>query len=262
MRKIFFIFISILIIYWNNTFAEEWNKSPFSLQSWYSLYKERVKNICDVYKEKKEIVKIADNYLELETGDFNLSKVKRLHRDNMNSIYKCWILSVQEKALLLIKDKLQSWKISKKIESKIRLIKLSFNKLKCIQSKEVNPVLKLNVLKQATYQTCKYVSYLEYLREYNTIIENVLPFRWNTYTISNLKNLQEENENNIDEEIVHTYKVFPLAYHAYTEYENNIIVHYLLELIKDDYILVREKLHEVLNPINQVVYKISNAMSK
>ncbi|MDP2396643.1 MAG: hypothetical protein Q8S84_04390 [bacterium] len=53
-----------------------------------------------------------------------------------------------------------------------------------------------------------------------------------------------------------------MAFHALTEYENNISIHFLLELIKDDYIILREKLHEVINPINQVVYKISNAMRK
>jgi len=66
----------------------------------------------------------------------------------------------------------------------------------------------------------------------------------------------------INDEITHTYKVFPYAYDAYTEYENNITIHFLLELIKEDYIVLREKLNKVLNPINQVVYKISNAMRK
>jgi hypothetical protein len=64
----------------------------------------------------------------------------------------------------------------------------------------------------------------------------------------------------LDEEIEHTYKVFPLAFHAYTEYENNITIHFLLELIKEDYIILRQKLHNTLNPINQLVYKVSNAM--
>jgi hypothetical protein len=33
-------------------------------------------------------------------------------------------------------------------------------------------------------------------------------------------------------------------------------------LLRDDYISFREKLHKSLNPINQVVYKIINAMKK
>jgi hypothetical protein len=33
-------------------------------------------------------------------------------------------------------------------------------------------------------------------------------------------------------------------------------------LLKDDYLSLREKLHKTLNPINQVVYKIMNAMKK
>ncbi len=65
----------------------------------------------------------------------------------------------------------------------------------------------------------------------------------------------------IDNEIEHSYKMFPLAYHAYSEYENNYSIHVLLELIKEDYMVLRKKLYSALNPINQVVYKIANAMS-
>jgi hypothetical protein len=39
--------------------------------------------------------------------------------------------------------------------------------LKCINSEEKNSIQKLNVLKQATFQTCKYLTYLEYLKENN-----------------------------------------------------------------------------------------------
>ena len=63
-------------------------------------------------------------------------------------------------------------------------------------------------------------------------------------------------------EVEQAYKVFPLAYHAYGEYEDNFPVHFLLELLKEDYQELRQKLHQVLNPINQVVYKISNAMKQ
>jgi hypothetical protein len=66
----------------------------------------------------------------------------------------------------------------------------------------------------------------------------------------------------LEAEIKHAYKTFPVSYNAYTEYENNFPIHFLLELLKEDYYIFRQKLHEVLNPINQVVYKISNAMKK
>lgn len=269
MKKIFYILLSVIFIlgfYWYSTFAAELDDTPYSLNSWFGIYEERIKNICDPYKEKKLVVKLEENYLELGTGSFDLAGIKDTHRENMNSIYKCWILSVQEKSLKLIKNELIKKNpnliesLVEKLNAKREVIKLSFARLECIQSEENTSVLKLNVLKQATYQTCKYVSYMEYLKEHNQLVENVLSFKWNTNTISNLVNLQKDNEIAIDEEISHTYKVFPLAFHAYTEYENNITIHFLLELIKEDYILFREKLHKVINPINQVIYKISNAM--
>lgn len=271
MKKIFFISISILfilVIYWYNTFADKWESSPYSLKSWFKLYKERVKNICNEYKEKKQVVKLEENYLFLEKGPLDLDKLKETHRENMNSIYKCWILSVQEKSLLLIKEELIKKNpnlikaLVEKINAKLEIIKLSLSKFECIKSKEKSSVLKLHVLKQATYQTCKYINYLEYAKEHNNYVYNVWSFTWDSNSISNLIYKQEEMKSEINDEITHTYKVFPYAYDAYTEYENNITIHFLLELIKEDYIVLREKLNKVLNPINQVVYKISNAMRK
>jgi hypothetical protein len=39
-------------------------------------------------------------------------------------------------------------------------------------------------------------------------------------------------------------------------------VHVLLELLREEFLVLREELHKVLNPMNQVVYKIANAMRK
>ena len=66
----------------------------------------------------------------------------------------------------------------------------------------------------------------------------------------------------IDAEIENTYRTFPIAYQAYNDYENNIWSHVYLELLKEDYKTFRLGLHKTLNPINQVVYKISNAMRR
>ncbi len=74
--------------------------------------------------------------------------------------------------------------------------------------------------------------------------------------------LEKQKKTEIDQEIAHTYKIFPIAFDMYNQYENNITIHLLLELIKQDYVVYRQKLHKTLNPINQVVYKIANAMKK
>jgi hypothetical protein len=282
MKKISIIIIlfSILFSFFVLTNANSEEKSSYSTNIEYELYKERVSTICDnkKYKTKKTLVNIEDNYYEIvnewETNTsqntrnyYNFEEIKNIHRENMNSIYKCSLLNVQKKALWLIKNDLESHpailqKISWIINTKLNRIRLSISSLRCNDSNSTDSIQKLNVLKQATYQTCKYISYLEYLKEYNTKLETLsLDFQWE-YNISRIIELEKERINEINEEKEHTYKVFPLAFHAYTEYENNISIHFLLELLKEDYIVVREKLHKVINPINQVVYKISNAMKK
>lgn len=270
MKKIFqvsAILIIIFINFWNKIYATDTKSSPYSLKSGYSLYKERVKNICEQYKTKKELLKIDDSFDEI-TESYDLDEIKNKHITNMNNIYKCALLWVQKKSLLLIKDDLIKKNpilledIWPKIDSKISKLEMTSSTLKCKNSDDKSSIIKLNVLQQSTYETCKYVIYLEYLKEYNDKLSAVLWEKKDKYSIEEVLSKQNEQVNELDKEIEHTYKVFPMVFHALTEYENNISIHFLLELIKDDYVTLREKLHEVLNPINQVVYKISNAMRK
>lgn len=222
-------------------------------------------------KTKEQIAQIERNLskaLDSITNKYSLDETKYIHRDNMNTIYKCGLLSTQKKSLLLIKNDLikKSPSIWKKIEGKIdanisKLDSIS-NTLDCTKSKSKSSVQKLTLLRQATYQTCKYVSYLEYLKEHNRDTRNHFDPKKTRYTPTEIANIESEKIIELEEEIEHTYKVFPLVFHAYTEYENNITAHFLLELLQDDYLTLREKLHEALNPINQVVYKIVNAMKK
>jgi hypothetical protein len=65
----------------------------------------------------------------------------------------------------------------------------------------------------------------------------------------------------INEEIEQSYKTFPIAFNAYSEFENNFPMHFLLEILKEDFAIFRDKLYKTLGPINQVVYKIHEAMS-
>jgi len=84
----------------------------------------------------------------------------------------------------------------------------------------------------------------------------------NVNAIQGILAKEAQKKQQIQKEIENINKTFPVVYKAYSEYENNITAHVLLELLRDDYNLLREKLHKNLNPINQVVYKISNAMRK
>ena len=69
-------------------------------------------------------------------------------------------------------------------------------------------------------------------------------------------------QSDITAEIEHSYELFPIAFHAYSEYENNYPIHALLQIIREDFMVLRDKLYDAVNPINQVWYKIMNAMSK
>jgi hypothetical protein len=72
------------------------------------------------------------------------------------------------------------------------------------------------------------------------------------------------NNNNasINAEKEHAFKIYRLAFTAYSEYQGNFPIHIALELLKDNLIIFREKLYKALSPISQVIYKYINAMSK
>ncbi len=84
----------------------------------------------------------------------------------------------------------------------------------------------------------------------------------NAKTIQTILQEESKKKNQIQKEMDDAFKIFPIAFKAYSEYENNITIHIYLELLREDYNLLREWLHKSINPINQVVYKISNAMKK
>jgi hypothetical protein len=122
-------------------------------------------------------------------------------------------------------------------------------------------------------EACRYVSYLEYLKAYYQKTDrfaNEEEFQ-NAYgtdakllekfTMNELPTIMNEVDSAIAEEISHTYKVFPIAYHAYSEYENNFPIHFLLEVVRADFMILRDKLYQNLMPLAQLGLKVINAMS-
>ena len=293
IKKITIIFILIFsqsFLYAKQTSAE---LRECSTASWYELYKCRVEKVCKIYHKEDQIIYVVkknDDYLEAESSD-ELKEAKKKYRKNMNNIYKCALQKTQKKSLNTIKNKLlrgadKTWEITNKINWKIELrikkIDLSSKKLWCKEYENEKLNDKLAVLNQTTYEICRYSSYLEYLRSHNSRLENILwwinekeleelekkgdkqtkEFLENKkYSISQVAKLVRQKNKEVQDEIEHSFKIFPLAYHAYSEYENNFIIHVLLELVREDFIVFRNKLHKVLSPISQVVYKLSNAMS-
>ncbi|NCO31883.1 hypothetical protein GW891_03695 [bacterium] len=114
------------------------------------------------------------------------------------------------------------------------------NKCK-ISSEKNNSIIKKSILKQTTYELCKYNFYLEYLKNFNENIYAInVSNNVDSVSINSLLNVENEKINEIDKEIINIYKTYPVAFKAYSEYENNITIHILLELLRDDYNLLRE----------------------
>lgn len=267
MKNYILKFLYIIIFIWyKNVFAVSDDCEQKEL---FELYQCRTEKVCEKYKSDKPMV-ITKNFKEA-WNDYWLEEAKSDYKKNMGDIYACSTIKTQKKSLEIIKQLIpieKSWdlkdKIQKDLESKIRKVDLNFKQLKCKNIWKNDIYNKLTVLNQTTYELCRYTNYLEYLRDYNSNINNALWINQNnnksysvTYIASKLKEIQTE----IDIELNHTFKVYPIAFNVYSEYENNYIIHVLLELIREDFVTFRDKLYRTISPINQVVYKISNAMS-
>ena len=282
---LFSIFISINF---NSGYAEE-ESITCKGRVWFELYKCRVNTVCKeasynkenwyetskVYKtiEYKTPEEYSEEYNLWSSEKFiPLEMVKEDYRENQNMIYKCWVLQAQEKSFNLIKELIKidkTWSIKdivwSKIETRLSFIKESIKKNECSTTKDFKPSKK-QILDQSTLEMCKYVYYLDFLRTYSTDIKNIT---WIKEEDSNesLNIIQISTKRNkilkdIDNEIDHTYNLYSVAFNAYSEYENFLPIHIGLEILKEDLIVYRQKLYQTINPINQVVYKIINAMSK
>ncbi len=275
----------------------------------FNLYKTRQETICSTYKPKDNKSsgtdssqsnksdalllknteytnpykdnKTAENIDEISKENF-LEQWKKIYKTNMNNMYKCALLKIQITELRNVKKLInvdKTWELGKNIAWKIDW---KINKLKSLANnwwdewscKNINTnkeFSKKEVLDNTTYETCKYISYLDFLRNYYTKVSNLT----NKNIESKIENKESQIStiswlakefNSIQREInmeeSHTIDVFPIALASYNEYAYNYPLHVLLVLIKEDLIIFRDKLHATINPINQVVYKISNAMSK
>lgn len=278
LKKIFFL---VLLTTFSTSFAEE--KTTYLTSSSYQLYKDEVTNFCSVYKKDSELIvtlnesKYFKDLWNETKNPWNLDALVQAKQDyskNMDTIYDCATYTAYYRGLKLIKEKLlktpeQKQGIWENIQQKMKEIEQKISSLDwtCKIKQNNNWLVKSSVLRQATYETCKYNYYLEYLKTYysntkNLVSGNLKEAEIETVQINAVVSKFEWKISEINQEIERAYKVFPIVYQAYADYENNISTHILLELIKKDYDLFRIWLHKSLHPINQVVYKISNAMKK
>lgn len=275
----------VFLMSFSPTFSSE-DTGACEKKEWYELYTCRINQICEVYKPEKPIFKkekytdakkMAGEYIGSEESAPALWEAKRIYRANMWSTYKCVMVQSQKNALEIIKKQLKTEKsgkiddtIGRQIEQRINRLDLTVNTLKCSLTEKEDFTVKAGLLKELTYEMCHYVNYLEYLNVYYSDTNNTLWLNdeWvNTlyeegYNVTHIPELIGGIQGEISKEISHTYKVFPLVFHAYSEYENNFPIHFLLEVIHADFVLLKQKMYETLMPIAQVGYKIINAMSQ
>jgi len=218
--------------------------------------------------------------------------LKNFKKNLVNKYDKTW--DIKKKLLQKIDDQINKLKEKRKFKAiKIPLEALPNwwyayeEKEMCTTEKVKETYHKQNVLDNLTYETCKYFYYLDYLKEYYTDINNLWLFVENkdmlwTDNLNNTFKPDEEDINKLQNKWVnintpwdeqerifkkinntrtHAKEVFTMTFVAYMEYENNYPIHLLLQIIREDFIVFRKKLHEVLNPINQVVYKIVNCQN-
>jgi len=262
------------------------NAQESEIPTGYTLFKNRNEEICKSYEpqnpifatkdfpdlnedtpEDEKIYSISDNDLEV---------AQKIYINNVNSIYACAMLWAQERSINFIMDELweskKTWELNKIYTSQLENIARLREENKCLNTNKTNnPLDKKNMLNQVTYQLCEYNNYLEYLKEYNSITANIVQQDkdledgeklMQNYNISEIADLEKEKKSLIQQEIQKAYDLYPIALKTYNEYESNLPIHDLMTLIQKDYSELRLELHKNLNPINQVVYKISNAMKE
>lgn len=282
------ISLSILIIFIINIFSVNFSYAEDDSETslcWNKIWEERyncqVINYCDQYKPEEIIHKSEPYFKTDESWEQSLFKnAKKKYRENQNAIYSCSVIKLQRNSYNSVLKKLvkidKTWSLMSKINDKIslKLEKLDVieKQKECIQLKnkeEWNSLqFKQKVLDESAYEYCKYNFYLDFLNNHFDNIQNSnkeyfseTESKTDNYKIAQIAGIQSKLKQDIINEQDHSAKVFSMVFHTYIDYENNHPVHILLELIKEDFVVLRRKIHEFISPLNQVVYKISNAMS-
>lgn len=287
------ILIIILIFFSNNAFSKENTtlETDCINQQWEDKYKCQIEKFCKWYSpenknlpyspsfkteeyffpyEKKETKKEDKDILKKALKEKDLFWLaKSTYLENQNNIYACSLLKIQKNSLSLIKKELSQidktgeikWMIDKKIDIKLQKINLLEKKRKCLKTISKNALNnKKYVLYESAYEYCKYSYYLDFLKKYYKRIDIInTKIGLSLESISKILKLREQKIKNEEE---HSERVFQIAFETYTSYENNYTIHILLEIIRYDFNIFRQKFHKSIGPINQVVYKIKNAMSK
>ena len=261
-------------------------------KKWYDLYKCQVEKVCleqEYSKNAEKVVKLDKFYeenisyekvkywfLNVEKWEQksipNIKKAKYLYRENQNKIYKCGIINSQIDAFKNIEEFVKKTDKTSIIKQKtIKKAKTKIDKLKKIYNKKCEIVteptaMKKIILDQSSTELCRYMYYLWYLDARNK--GSLWIPTWSgsknkekSIPISAIWEKVSITQKEIVDEMSHSLKLYPLAFDSYVQYDSFFRLHIMLELLKEDYIVFRDKLNNALYPINQVIYKIINAQS-
>lgn len=288
LKKCFLVsIISWCFFLWSNDIFAA-NDGLCGNNSGYSLYECRTEKICEVYKSEKPVYSpkeyedassLSNPYMNQTNKAPGLDAAKKTYRENMGNIYKCALVQTQKNTLSFLKKQIsaeESWELTDtigwQIDLQISRLEISAQSIWCSMSDSESIQNKLNVLRETTYEMCRYVGYLEYMKEFyhemgnsqqiqnaqESSDDNTYGFKIDARQVANdVAGIEQE----VAQEIAHTYKVFPIAYQAYTEYENTFPLHYMLVVIRWDFMVIRQALYETLMPIAQLGLKVINAMS-
>lgn len=258
-------------------------------QNGFSMYECRVKNVCEGYKSEKPVYSVEEytsadgvgsQFQNAVSHAPALDAAKMLYRKNIGNIYKCALIQAQKNSLTFLLEELEreasgelNDTVGGQIDLRITRLDRTAETLGCSLTDTQTIHNKLNILRETTTEACKYVSYLEYLKAHYAKADRFadagqMQASYGTdkkvsqkFTTGEIPAIMSDIEGQIAEEIAHTYKVLPIAFHAYSEYENNFPIHFLLEIVRADFMILRQKLKENLMPIAQLGLKVIGAMS-
>ncbi len=257
------------------------SSSKISDSHWRQVYKAKRYLAPELYYEDEKLMK---EYKLTPYAEMPVVLATKTYKQNMNWIYKCAILYSRRKALneveMLLKEE-TTGELAKKSQKRIEHNIKEINKLILYEPKQrekdleflwkcnrvaYENVSRRDILREVTYETCKMRMYMEFLKVdyYKKEIWNLVKqrpweekwsFQWNVFSDKYNKMLKKINIT-----VSHSYNVFQRAYEEYTAYESNYMLHIFLVFLRDNFVVVRWKIHNVLTPMNQVAYKIANAM--
>lgn len=253
-----------------------------------------------------DVESIHESWFKPNSPETNtpLKKAKEFYKERMNQLYKCALIDIQIKSLYttlnnyLSLDKTNQLRI--KVEENIyERINDLYKEAKDLCLEKDTYTSTNDILNETTYEYCRYMNYMFYLKEYYMDYRNIFKeidlkqmwpgekwelkykdwaevfTQWTWIKKDDKKThqyvpkpadpekfwkLQNKLINEIDDEIEYTRKIFPLAFQAYTEYKSHYPTHVLLMLVQADFEIYRDNLYKVLNAVNQVVSKAQNAM--